>query len=136
MITFGRGDRVEQADVTADGHRHVDDLLDVGAALGLIAVQQRFFRAARERRADLQDQVLDVADAVTQSLPEERRGLVGGVAGQEDAPVPPLVGDERMESVDRRADDLDLVGPEPRLEQAKDGFRLLDVLWLTRPGAA
>ena len=72
---------------------------------------------------ELPGEVHRVADARAHALAHEGRGLVRGVAGEEQPAPPPGVGDERVEGVDGSALELGLLGREPAVEQLPDPRR-------------
>ncbi len=85
-------------------------------ALGLVRVQHLLGQAAVEHPGQLPGEVGRIPHAAAQSLPDERRGEVGGVAEQEHPPVAPAVGQAGPEGVfgqphQPQPADRDVAGP-------------------------
>ena len=68
-----------------------DQRAGVRLPLGLVAVEQGVGRLPRQHRGQLPGQLVHVAQAEPQPLPDERRGQVRGVAGQQH-PARPATG--------------------------------------------
>ena len=123
----------------APGHRGADELgqLDHGSrvrlALGLVAVEHRLRKVARQDAGQLPAEVHGVAQPRTQALTDERRGEVRRVAEQEDVAVAPVVGDLGAERVLRGADQPQLLrrhALDPRADRGAAGPR-----WTRSPTA-
>ena len=125
-----RGGQADPADgggpVLAAGHRPADpDGLfhqgsGVRAAFGLVAGQQVLTGPAGEHVRELPGQVVRVAQPGRQALADERRGEVGGITEQEDAPGLEAGREPGPEGVAGAADDLQAAqvgapgpGPQP-----------------------
>jgi hypothetical protein len=119
-VALGGHRRVGRLDHVAQPHREFDERAHVRPALGLVGVEQRLGRGARAPRGELPPQVGRVADAGAQALAEERRRLVRGVAGEQQAAAAPAGGDHRVEGVDRAALEPRVGGRHPAREQRPD----------------
>ena len=128
----GRRRGVEQQ--LAHLERFFDRALGVLEALGLVAIEQRTRGLPGGHEFDLLAQVAGVADAHVEPLPKERRGLVGGVAAEEDVAEAPPIGDERVELVDRVAEQLGVVRVAEWGDQLADPFGAIGSRGCHRPG--
>jgi hypothetical protein len=120
------------APVLAPGHGPADHdgLFDhdprVRAPFGVIAGQQVLPGLAGEHVRDLPGEVVGVAQPGGQALADERRGEVGGIAEQEDAPGLEAGRHPGTEGVGRAADDLhaaQVAAPGPGSEQFAERLR-------------
>ncbi len=107
----------------------------VGSALALVGVEEGFGTLPCEDACQLPGEVVGVAQACAEALADEGRGEVGCVSEEEDAVLPPAVGDLCAEGVPREADHLELfLGDRPRPWRQKPqeagavGRRLFGVL--------
>ena len=110
VIAHGGDDAVALGDDPADEARAAGDLGDVRLAFGLVGVEQRIRRLPPEHGGEFPAQVGDVADSGRHALADPRRHGMRGVAGQEDPPHPPSVGDADVVAVDHGPQDLDVFG--------------------------
>ena len=127
----GQGDPPDRGGaVLAAGHRPADpDGLfhqgpGVRAAFGLVAGEQAGAGPAGEHVCEFPGQVVGVAQPGRQALADERRGEVGGVAEQEDAPGLEPGRQPGAEGVTSGADDLQagqVAAPGPRAQQGAEG---------------
>ena len=129
----GQGDPADGGGpVLAAGHRPADPdgLFDHGpgvrAAFGVVAGEQVCPGLAGEHVGELPGEVVGVAQPGGQALADERRGEVGGVAEQEDAPGLEAGRQPGAEGVAGAADDLQAgqvaaSGPGP--QQRAEGLR-------------
>ena len=99
----------------------------VRAALALVAVEQRGARLAAQHRVELPAQVVGIAHAGVHALADELRRHVRGVAGQQHAAVAPALGHQRVEGVDQRAQDLELVDVDVLRQVVAHRVRVLHV---------
>ncbi|MPL93030.1 hypothetical protein SDC9_39154 [bioreactor metagenome] len=108
-------------DEAAKPHRGLDIFAGIGLALALVGIKQRLGRRARHlaltQKRELPVEVRDITGARAHPLPHEGRRLVAGIARQQQPPLAPVLGDERVEDVDRGALEHRLVGSEPVGEQ-------------------
>src|SRR6266850_1790282 len=86
-VPLGGDLRIGGLDDGAQAQRLLDVDAHVRRALRLVAVEP-------VRAGELPGEVRRAADAGAHALAEERRRLVRGVAGDEEAPVAPALGDE------------------------------------------
>lgn len=87
----------------AHGDREADHMPGVRLALTLVGLQNSLLSALLEDAGELPGEVVGVPQPGTQSLADERRGEVGGVAEEEDPSAAPAVGEARPEGVHGRA---------------------------------
>jgi len=111
---------VGDADQLAHVHRQLDDRLGMGASLASEGVEQGVRCVAAKDEVELPRQVRRVAKPGAQALPGERRGLVRGVAGQQDATATPLLDPTGLEPVDRVLFEHGVVGAVPGGEELAD----------------
>ena len=124
-----RAGRIQQP---AHAHGKLHIVAHMGVALAGIAVEQALRRAPAQHGFQLPGKVGRIADAGAHALPHEGRGLVRGVAGDEQASPPPAPRDRGMEGVDDGALDLRVLRPDPGREQAPDRLGIV-VLALLHP---
>jgi hypothetical protein len=129
----GQGDPADGGGpVLAPGHRPADrDRLahrgpGVRAAFAVVAGEQVLPRLPGEHVGDLPGEVVGVAQPGRQALADERRGEVGGIAEEKDAPGLEAGGDPGAEGVAGTADDFQAgqvaaTGPGP--QQPGEGVR-------------
>ena len=103
----------------------LQDLVPDGQALGFVAVEQ-FLGSPVDDQREFPGEVAGVAQPGGQALADERRGEVGGVAEEEDAPGLEAGRQPGPEGVGRAADDLKAVqvaAPGPGPQQLAEGGR-------------
>jgi hypothetical protein len=92
-------------------------------------------RAAQHRR-QLPAQIGDIADPRTHALAHKGRREMGGVAGDEQPPFPPLAGHRRTEGVDGGAFQNRILGGDPARQQWPGVTRHLTLAQRNLPAAA
>ena len=127
QVTHRRLHRVGGVGHPAQRARVHHQLLRVRPALGLVAVEQRIAGQAAQHQIELPRQVGAVAHARAGPLAQVRRVGVGRVAGEEDAPHPPGLGQPALEGVDEVADQchIGLTQPVELLQQPVGRFGCL-----------
>jgi len=97
----------------------------MSAALLLIGVEQCITGLSTQDARELPGEIGDIANALAHALTDERRLLVGGVSGEEDAPRAPFAGDQGMKAIARRPPQRRILRREPARQQLPDLFGLL-----------
>ena len=96
----------------AELDRLLGDSSDVRRPLGGVGLQEVLGRSL-QHEIELPGEVVGVPEPGAHALAEERRHLVGGVAGEQDPTLFPLLGDGRAERVRRGPDQLGVVPRDP-----------------------
>ena len=126
-VALGGRLRVELAEDLAELDRQPDHASFCGCRSASIGVQQPLGRDAAQHEVELPGEVCGVAQPGAQSLTEERRRQVGGVADQQHAPLAHPVSEHRAELVDGAASQRPVRWPVPRLEQRPHAIGLLEI---------
>eukprot|EP01022_Parablepharisma_sp_SALTPOND_P011067 TRINITY_DN1458_c0_g1_i1.p2 TRINITY_DN1458_c0_g1~~TRINITY_DN1458_c0_g1_i1.p2 ORF type:complete len:758 (+),score=206.27 TRINITY_DN1458_c0_g1_i1:4238-6511(+) len=125
----------DQACIACPGGVHIafadqfSDLLDAAcqrthmcSAFLAIRIQQAGIGSVGHDQLQLPDQIGDIANALAHALAQERRLLVGSIAGDEDAAAVPLLGHQRVEAIAGLAPERGIFRRDPALEHAPGAF--------------
>ena len=95
-------------------------------ALLPVGIEQGVGRAVPQHRQQFPGEVGHVPDAGIQTLAEKRRHLVCRVAGNEDAPAPPVPCDDGVEAIHRMAPDFVLLDRGVQTDRLDDAAAVLE----------
>jgi len=115
---------IELADIAARRDRGRNHRAHVRITLRLIGLEQGFWCNALLHELHLPRQVRDITQPMTHSLAEERRRLVRGITGKEHAASLPMLGNEAVKSVSRRAHQAVRCSLEPGAHEFRDRLGL------------
>src|SRR5882757_8682301 len=107
---------VENANLRARSDGRRDYFSYVRLALHLVTVEQPRWRNIVQYEVQLPDQLRGITNAVTHTLPVEGRRLVRRITDQKDIVDAPALGNQRSESIHRRADDFHVLRIDPLRE--------------------
>src|SRR5882757_1336096 len=105
--------RIKHAGYLAKCHGLFDDLRDVGLALHAIAVQNGVRSQPSQHKIELPNQIIDVANTGTHTLPEKRRHQMRRIADKKHSARPPFACVRGSECIYRGSDQLSIVRREP-----------------------
>jgi len=115
-------------DDAAEADGEFDELADMRLAFALIGVEQAGIGDAVDDVGQLPGKIGGIADAGAHALAEEGRGLVRGIAGEQQPATAPLLRNDGMKGVDCGALEFGVLRRDPARQQLPDLCGLGDVV--------